>query len=166
VSFLEGISDVGSLTRSDLASLVNEGIRNGLSGNAMQAMASEAGVGIRRSDFQQLVTEVRSSIANESAIQALGANEIADESLVTQWTGGATDTYLHRVTLYVREGPPGNKEIMLHNFDILNDHIMSGAEAVASAQELFVNGQADDNYADQELLGADMRNIYHQQGGG
>jgi hypothetical protein len=130
----------------------------------MLSEAQDAGIGIRRSDFLSLVGEVRSAISSESTIAALGANELADEASITQWTGGATNTYLHRVSLYVREGVPGAKEVMVHNFDILSSDILTPAQATENARELFANGQADDNYADQELLGAELRNIYHQQG--
>ena len=164
MSFLEGIASPGSLTRSDLASLVNEGIGNGMSGNAMLREAQAAGIGIRRADFLQLVGEVRSSLAGQSAIQALAMDQLADESMITQWTGGAVNTYLHRVTLYVREGPPGGKEIVTHKWDILSDHVLSGRQATEAASERFINGQSDDNYSDQELLGSELRNIYHQEG--
>lgn len=166
MTFLEGITDVAGLTRSDLASLVSQGLRSGLSGNRMLSEAQSLGVGIRRADFLGLVGEVRSAIANESAIAALSMTEVADEALITRWTGGATDTYLHRVSMFVREGVPGDKSVVRHDFDILSDHVLTKAEAEQRAQDIFTNGQVDDNYADQELLGSELRNIYHQEGNG
>ena len=166
MTFLEGIADVAGLTRSDLASLVSQGLRSGLSGNRMLSEAQSLGVGIRRADFLGLVGEVRSAIANESAISALSMTAVAEEALVTQWTGGATNTYLHRVSMFVREGVPGDKSVVRHDFDILSDHILTKAEAQQRAEDIFINGQVDDKYPDQELLGSELRNIYHQQGNG
>jgi hypothetical protein len=166
VTFLEGILEPAALTRSDLASVIKIGINQGLSGNTMLSTAQALGVGIRRVDFLQLVGEVRSSIAGETAIQALSLTQAADESMVTQWEGGATNTFLHRVTLYVREGPPGVKEVMTHNFDILSDRIMTAQEATSQAQDIFNEGLSTDNYSDQELLGSELRNIFHQTGAG
>jgi hypothetical protein len=135
-----------------------------MSGNAMLSSAQEAGVGIRRADFLSLVGEVRAATANASAIQALAVDEVAQEAQVTQWEGGATNTYLHRITMYVREGEPSMQTVVQRNFDVLSDHILSAAEATESAESIFNGGKEDDNYADQELLGSELRNIFHQQG--
>lgn len=168
MSFLEGLSlgadEVGLLTRSQLGSLVGVGLREGLSGNEMLRQLVGAGSGIRRQSFLQLVGEVRNAQASAAELALAPVETPLGAERYTDWQGGATDSYLHRVSLYVREQEEGGLSVITKNFDIISSTPLSPAEAVQRAQDIFNTNTGSDNYPDEELLGAELRGAYHQLG--
>lgn len=168
MSFLEGLDldaeGVSALTRSNLGSLVSRGLSEGLSANSMLATLKEAGGGIRRQSFLQLVGEVRAADASAGELALAPLDNVLAEENYAQWSGGATDTYLHRVSLFVRQEQEGSLEVMTKKFDIVSSERLSPAEAIRQAQDIFDTNTGTDNYPSEELLGAELRGAYHQLG--
>ncbi|MGH3571190.1 MAG: hypothetical protein ACRDUW_05075 [Pseudonocardiaceae bacterium] len=154
------------LTTSQVGSLVRVGLGEGLSANKMLTSLREAGSGIRRQSFLQLVGEVRAAGAAAGELAAAPLESQLEASRYVTWHGGATNTYLHRVSLFVRQDVEGNLEVVTKNFDILSSERLTPAEAVRQAVDIFNTNTGSENYSSEQLLGAELRGAYHQEGGG
>jgi hypothetical protein len=173
MTFLESISEVGAAdtegigaTRSQLGSLVSQGLSEGLSGRTMLSVLQENGLGVRRGDFYDLLGEVRAAQSMGETWSSLPLDLVPDESVATVWTGGATNTYLYRVRMYIREGGSEGMGFYQGNFDVVTDELITPAEALERAADQFNSGVSSDNYPNQELWGQSLGGIYHQLGQG
>ncbi len=147
-----------------LASIVRQGLNDGLSGNEMLRQVQAAGLGIQRSSFLQLVGEVRSSASMAERWSTLPLDQVPGPEDIVDWAGGATDTYLHRVYMYVRTNEAGQLAVERRGVSLLTREPLSPADALAMAQDLYDENADNDNYSGDQLLGAEFGGIYHQLG--
>lgn len=157
-----GLEDGGSLTRSQIGSLIRTGFESGASGASILRGLRDVGLGIREGSFYELAGEVRSAMAQAESMASIPLDQTLTPENYAVWHGGAADTYLHRVSLLIRESEEGVLSVIRKNFDVLSDTPLSQAEAVLRATELFEENTGSQNYPTQELLGAVMRGAYHQ----
>lgn len=169
MTFLDTLAELdtgegASFSRSQLGSLVGQGLDEGISGNQILREFASNGIGIRRSDGLALISQVRSAMASTDAVQSLAMDQIPTDDAVSEWSGGRADTYLYRVRMYIREGGEGGLGLYQGNFDIVSDELITPEEAQARARDIWQSGEGQDNYADRELWGTSLGGIYHQTG--
>lgn len=164
MTFLDGLTGGVELERGYLASLVTQGLTEGLSANAMLRDFQQAGIGIRRANFLQLVGEVRSAQAGRDVWSTLAGNSIPEAGAFSTWSGGSANTYLYRTTVYARSGIPGEKSVTSLNFDVLSSEPITPDEAVRRARNQFDSGSVTTYGSDQEYLGGEVRGGYFQTG--
>lgn len=148
--------------RGALASLINQGLGEGMSANAMLRQARELGIGIQRQSFLRLVGEVRNATSLETDWGTFRGGVVPGEDAFAEWTGGAPGTYLYRTTVFAREKTEAGYEIRQLNFDVLSNDIISPDEALRRAQQDFEGGTVLDQYSNQEYLGGEVRGAYRQ----
>lgn len=159
-----GAADEVGPSRSLLASAVSAGLNEGMSGRAMLAALRESGTAIRDSSFYQLVGEVRSSQALTAAWSSAPLDQIPGSELIQEWHGGATDTYLNRVYMYVRTNDGGEFSVERRGVSVLTKELITPEDALGMAQDLYEENAENDNYADEQFLGAEFGGVYHQVG--
>lgn len=164
MTFLEGILDAGGLSKSMLASLVNAGLQNGLSGAAMLSSVREAGLKIRTTDFQQLVSEVRAVRAEGGAFANQPLESLPDPASIIDWQGGRPGSFLYRVHALTREGTGDFVTIGTKTFNITSSELMTGTDVVNAAQDLIDSGQAEGNYPTEQVYGFLIGGVYRQLG--
>ncbi|MFZ0666191.1 MAG: hypothetical protein WAM97_10575 [Acidimicrobiales bacterium] len=147
-----------------MASLVSQGLEQGLSANAMLRDFQTAGIGIRRADFLTLVGEVRSAQAGRDVWAGLAGDQIPEEGVFSRWEGGQADTYLYRTTIYARTGDAGERQIQRLNFDVRTANKITPNEAIQRARNAFDAGSITTYGDDQEYLGGEVRGGYFQLG--
>jgi hypothetical protein len=148
--------------RGTLASLVSQGLDEGLSANQMLRNARELGLGIQRQSFLRLVGEVRDSIASGPAWGTFAGDALPSEDAFAEWTGGTPNTFLYRTTVFARNKTDAGYEVKQLNFDVLSHDIISPDEAIRRAHMFFESGTVLDQYSDQEYLGGEVRGGYAQ----
>ena len=166
MTFLEGLADAegADIGQSMSASLIRQGLNEGLSGNAILSAMQEAGLGIRRQSFYQLLGEVRASSALADAWSGAPLDQIPSDDLVTDWTGGRADSYLSRVYMYVRTNVGGVLSVERRGVSIVTNELITPGDALAAAQSLYEENSESENYANEQLLGAEFGGVYHQLG--
>jgi len=169
MAFLDTLADLApsegaSFSRSQLGSLVSQGLSEGYSGSAILRAFTDNGIGIRRSDGLDLIRQVRGAMDADDAVQSLAMDQIPTSDAISEWSGGRADTYLYRVRMYIREGGESGLGFYQGNFDIVSDELITPEEAQARARDIWQSGEGQDNYADRELWGTSLGGIYHQSG--
>ena len=109
MSFVELLGELDTssgeaFSRSQLGSLVGQGLSEGLPGNEILRQFQQAGIGVRRSDGLALIRQVRGAMDATDAVQSLGMDQLPGSDAISEWSGGRADTYLYRVRMYIREG--------------------------------------------------------------
>jgi hypothetical protein len=160
VTFLEGISDLAGLGPSQIVPLIGQGLGEGLSANAMYRQAVAAGVGIRRSNFLQLVGQVRQARALSNVYAGVAQNEALGSQMFADRAGGIAGQNLYNVRLYVRKGPKGGRTVGRRYFSVSTQDVLSPEEAMAQAEDMFQAGQTHEEYDDEELLGSELAAAY------
>jgi hypothetical protein len=168
MAFLEFLSSLGESPlaasgRSMLAPLVRQGLSEGMSANAMLRELRAAGLGLRRQSFLQLVGEVKGSTERAGAWAGVDLTAMPGADMIQEWHGGQSETYLHRVYAYYRSREAGDLSVYRKGFSILSRSPMTPAQAIASAADLWGEGDTSGDYA-QDLLGFEFSGIYHQLG--
>lgn len=148
-----------------LASMVRQGLTEGLSGSAMLNAIRDAGVGIRTQSFYQLVGEVRASAARAEQWSGAALDRLPSSELVQEWTGGQSDTYLSRVYMYVRTRATGELAVERRGVSIVTNELITPGDALSMAQDLYAENADNENYSNEQLLGAEFGGVYHQLGG-
>lgn len=159
-----GGADEVTASRALLAPAISAGLDEGLSGRAMLGAIRESGAAIRDSSFYQLVGEVRASRAMTEAWSQAALDQIPGSDLIQEWHGGATDTYLNRVYMYVRTNVDGEQAIERRGVSVLTKELITPEDALAMAQDLYDENADNENYANEQFLGAEFGGVYHQVG--
>ena len=159
-----GGADEAQASRALLAPAISQGLSEGLSGRAMLATIRQSGAAIRDSAFYQLVGEVRASQALTSAWGQAALDQIPGSELIQEWHGGATDTYLNRVYMYVRTNVDGEQAIERRGVSVLTKELITPEDALSMAQDLYDENADNENYANEQFLGAEFGGVYHQVG--
>jgi hypothetical protein len=162
---LTGAAEAGA-DRSLLAPLVRQGLTEGLSATQMLDAVRSAGVGLRTQSWYQLVGEVRASAARAEQWSGAALDRLPTPDQVQEWSGGHTETYLNRVYMYVRTSATGELAVERRGVSILTNELITPGDALSMAQDLYAEGDESDNYAGEQLLGAEFGGVYHQLGGG
>lgn len=150
--------------RSLLAPLIRQGLSEGMSATEMLGSIRDAGVGVRTQSFYQLAGEVRASAARADAWSGAALDQTPSSELIQEWTGGQADKYLSRVYMYVRTRASGDLAVERRGVSILTNELITPGDALAMAQDLYSENADSDNYANEELLGAEFGGVYHQLG--
>lgn len=171
MSFVEllGDLDVGGaagFSRSQLGSLTQAGLSEGMSGNAILQGFADAGIGVRRSDGLAMINQVRGAMASTDAVQSLAMDQIPTSDSIAEWSGGRADSYLYRVRMYIREGGQEGLGFYQGNFDIVSDDLITPEEAQQRARDIWASGEGQNNYPDRQLWGTSLGGVYHQSGPG
>jgi hypothetical protein len=161
-----GNASESSASRALLGPAISAGIDEGLSGRAMLAGIRSSGAAIRDSAFYQLVGEVRASKAMTAAWGQAPLDQIPSDELIQEWHGGATDTYLNRVYMYVRTNVDGEMAIERRGVSIMTKELISPSDALGMAQDLYDENADNENYANEQFLGSEFGGVYHQLGTG
>jgi hypothetical protein len=159
-----GAASEANLGRSQLATLVRAGIEEGVSGNAMLSALRGIGSGIRRQSFLQLVGEVRSAAARAETWAQMPLDQMPSDDMVQIWHGGAVNTFLHRVYVYYRSNEFGIMAVARKGFSILSRTMITPAQALARAQDIWESGSEGGTDVGQTLLGMEFGGVYHQLG--
>lgn len=130
----------------------------------MLAAIRETGAAVRDSSFYQLVGEVRASRSLTEAWGTAPLDQLPASNLIQDWHGGATDTFLNRVYMYVRTSEGGELAVERRGVSVLTHELITPADALAMAQDLYDENADNDNYANEQFLGAEFGGVYHQLG--
>jgi hypothetical protein len=170
MTFLETVSDLAesgategvTLGNNLLAPIVQQGINEGLSGNAMLSAIKGAGLGIRRSSFLDLVGGVRAAALAAPDVAAMSLDQLPTAEQIVNWRGGKAGTYLYRTNVFTRERDDlGNFHFEQKSWDIQSSSLLTPQEVNDQVTDQF-NANTDDYPA--ELLGVTLRGVYLQGG--
>jgi hypothetical protein len=161
-----GSADEVTASRALLAPAISAGLAEGLSGRAMLSAIRESGAAIRDSSFYELVGEVRASQARAEPWSHMPLDQLPTSDMVQDWSGGATNTYLNRVYMYVRTSDGGELAVERRGVSVLTKNLISPGDALSLAQDLYGQHADDDNYSNEQFLGAEFGGVYHQLGSG
>lgn len=166
-SFFESLAEAGGADVGTplYASAIRAGLNEGMNGSEILSSLRDAGFGIRTQSFYQLLGEVRASTALAGDWSAAPLDQLPGEGLVQEWSGGATDTYLSRIYMYVRTNVGGQLSVERRGVSILTNELITPGDALSMAQELYEENSDSENYANEQLLGAEFGGVYHQTGG-
>jgi hypothetical protein len=170
VTFFDALSDLADTTggasvnigRNLMAPLVQQGLSEGLSGNRMLSAFQEAGLGIRRSSFQDLVSNVRDAMAAAPGIAGSPLDQLPATDNIVEWRGGKENTYLYRLNVFTRERDDmGVFQITNVAWDIQTSSLITPGEAVDNMVSQWNQNSPD---YPSELMGATVRGVYRQTG--
>ena len=162
LSSLGDVADAGA-NRTWMASLVRQGLTEGLSANAMLGAIKTAGLGIRRQSFLQLTGEVRASMAREDQWATMPYDQVPGPELMQEWTGGRAETYLYRLSKLVRRTVGGELTVERQGFNVLTRSPIAPNDAVAIALTQHEETHPETTTVG-ELFGIELSGIYHQLG--
>ncbi len=117
-----------------LLGYIFRGVREGLSANAIQRVAIEAGVGINRKRFLQAVGEVRASIARQPDLGGLQGDLAIPEDMHTEVSFAGPTPYRYGGRALVRR--PGSPDIETIHYGVVSD-------APLAPDEVAARGEAD-----------------------
>lgn len=126
------------LTPVDPAAFIVQGLEEGLSGNAILRGLQEAGAGMNRGTFFQMVGEIRGAIGAREELQGLDYGAIPEGSSYSTWRAGAGDQYATFVTSYVR--PVGSLDIEQRYYTHITNDPHSPQDAIDAAQDFLDRG--------------------------
>lgn len=91
-------------------------------------------------------------------------DQMPSDDMVQIWHGGAVNTFLHRVYVYYRSNEFGIMAVARKGFSILSRTMITPAQALARAQDIWESGSEGGTDVGQTLLGMEFGGVYHQLG--
>ena len=133
-----GAEGAGINAGAFMAQAISEGLGVTEARNALRA----AGMRMSNATFSDMYAQVRDTIGNRDAVQALGDDAIPAGADYTEWTMGEGDQYASFVTSYVRV--PGQDGIEPRYFIYTTDAPHTKQDAMDAAADQY----GDENLAD------------------
>lgn len=114
------------------------GLRQGLSGNAIQKALTANGLGVRRADLQGRIRELTSAVRNASVLKYVNKSSYPTTALYTKGGSYQSKQYLYSVRIELTDPETGETSIRYQNISSAKELTIGEAEDVAT-QNLLKN---------------------------
>ncbi|HEY5989327.1 MAG TPA: hypothetical protein VIV12_23540 [Streptosporangiaceae bacterium] len=143
----------------NLAGMIGNAIRQGISANAFQRSIIGTGLGINRQSLLRAFGQVREALSAQGRIGALRGDVPVPDAAIVDWGHAPATGFLHHVRVLVRL--PGKREVDTLFFNINSDTPLSPADAEQQAMDIASSATEPGGSGEgQDVLGGFLSGVY------